>query len=148
MDQHGGGLPVVGCVRHVDRVRGEKLGMRKELRGKGLQRLHVGAHVVEQIVGDVSLQGGGLRHGGVQHGIHRLLGDLRDALLLLRAGFRHHLRKSPLHLIGHGGIYADQQQDKHQHQIKDLLLQPAYFDSFDDFHFPFLISFSFFSIIP
>ena len=140
MHEHDGGFSVVFGGGRRDRHGREQLRVGKELGREGLQRLDVGAHVVKQVVGDIALQRGRLRHGRLQDGLHGPLGDLGDGGLLLRAGLLHDAAQAPLLPDAHGGIGADDQRDEQQHQIEDLLLQSADFYSVYDFHGLFLFA--------
>ena len=108
--------------------------MGKELRGKSLQRLHIGAHIGKQVVCDIGLQGGGPGHGAFQNREHGLLGDLGDGHLLPVVGLLHHLGQVVSLIDRYDGIDPNERENEKQHQIEDLLLQAADLDTFDYLH--------------
>ena len=105
----------------------------EEFRRKGLERLHIGLHIPEEIARDVCLQGRGLRHRGREHALHRRLGHGGDGRLLLRVRLLDDMGQVLLLVDADGCERPDQREDHDQHQIEDLLLQAADFDSVNDF---------------
>ena len=133
LDLHGRHA-VLRRVRLIERVGVEYVPMGKQLRGKGLQRQHVGADVGKKVVGDIGLQCRRLGHGRIQDRLHRLLGHRRDGRLLLSARLSHGGRQILLHPDGGDGVNDDQRGDEEQHKREYPLLQAADFDPSDDPH--------------
>ena len=134
VDEHGGRVPLVFRPGRVDGVGGKLVRALVKLRREGLQRRHVGADVVKEIVRDVGLQGGGAGHRRVDDGLHRLLRDGGDGRLLFDAGLLHDAAQALLVPDGDRGVDADEDEDEHQHKVEDLLLEPADFDAVYNFH--------------
>ena len=130
---HGRGAGL-GSVRLIIGMGSKIRLVGKKLCGKGLQRLHVGAHIRKQVVCDVGLQGCGPGHGAFQNRHHGLLRDLFDGDLLPVVGILHHACQIVSLVDRYGSVDADERKNDDQHQVEDLLLQAADLDPSYDLH--------------
>ena len=108
--------------------------MSEQLRRQIRQKPHLLGGATEHGVCNFCVRPVGALQTLLHHGVHDLMGDYVDGLLLLTTGFRHHLGERSALVQGHDHERYGKQQHRIQDQVKHLALYAAYDQISDALH--------------